>query len=990
VAVTFVIGLPGSGKTTYCLDAITENSEASFYIVPEQSSLQAERMLVNKSPSAAIMRAQALSFGRLAYHVFANSGGAPTKQLNDTAKHMLLRKILQECQLSFYSSRAIKMPGFIEKLSQTITEFSQYTIAPSDLENRSAKLTDLAEILRRYRENIRGRYLVTGETLELLSDILEESDYLRDGMFWVDGFKDFTPGELLVLAKLMSLARDITITLTMDNASEALASELDFFYATKRSLKKLRELAESRGVTVNAPIFLKEIKRTESADLQTVTRLFPKPSQASFGGDIEILAMQDKAAELTSVAEWIKRNVLEEKRWRFKDIAVLCGDLASYEKLARNIFEPYGIPLFIDSKMGLLSHPLTELIRAAIDVAVWDWQYEGVFRLLKTGFTGLPIDEIDRLENYVLARGIKAWRWRVEWQDFEDIRLRVQELIIKPEESNSVAGFAKQIYDWLYFLDIPAKLEGLLSDCEDQEQARWHRQIWPRIGEIFDKLVEILGEDTLTIKEFGDILEAGLKSADMGLIPPSLDQVVMGDIGRSRYPEIKALWVLGANDGLLPPPAAGGSLLTEDERAELTSTGLELAPDIPRQFSDNMLALYTALSQPRETLILSYSRAGSDGKPLRPSPVIARLKKIFPNLREGTASTSSEILIGEASPELVNLSRESAAILYGDSFQTSASRLESYARCPFAYFMNYNLSARERAIYEVRPMDLGILYHDVLAKATEELSRNKAWQTASRDDLTQIVNNYAEEVLQGESDHVLRSSARNMYILQRVKSICSVSLWALCEQYRRGEFETAGIETGIDGIVIPLENRQMIVSGRIDRVDVLGDYVKIIDYKSGATRFSVEEVQSGFQLQLLLYMNALISRSDKKPGGVFYFNIDDPILAVDEKLEPAVLEAMLLKQFKMSGLVLAEEDNVVGMDKHLQETGESVVIPVSIKKDGSFGKSSSVADAEGFEGLCQAVEDQVKEIGGRMVSGAIAPSVNLHCRYCRYAVVCET
>ena len=1088
---TFVLGLPGSGKTTHCINAITEaaskflasDSPPLFYIVPEQYSLQAERLLIARSSAGAIMQAQALSFGRLAYYVFARTGGAPTKQLNDTGKHMLLRKILQECDLSFYS-RAINKPGFIENLAQTITEFAQYNVTPTDLEQRAGrfsvesqklldadlpiKLKDLGLILRRWREHITGQYLVTGETLELLAEVLSSEDgsasnCLQGGLFWIDGFNGFTPQERHVLGRIMLVAKEVTIALTMDKIPDTTQNSSlhfsDFFYATKNTFMLMHDMAEAHNVPVNKPIFFLDSHRhANQPSLLALAKLFPKPykSYDNNVGNIKILPLQDKAAELNKVAEWVRFNVVDEKRWKFRDIAVLCGDLSGYEKLAHNIFKLHGIPLFVDSKMEVLSHPLTELIRAAVATLAWDWQYEGVFRMLKTGFVkNLSTDEIDKLENYVLARGIKGWRWRTQWRNMddtmpmEDIRLRVLNMMEPLQKLLSgkapISEYAHSIYTWLYSLNVPNTLTFLLNesvDAKDQEQARWHRQIWPRIGDLFDKLVEILGDIRVTAQEFADILDSGLKSADLGLIPPSLDQVVMGDITRSRYPEIKALWVLGANDGQLPPPIGESSLLTEVERSVLQSSGMDLAPDLPRQLSDSMVALYGALCQPNEELVLSYSKINQDGKPLRYSPILTRFKKIFPELNlevntevfdtknldtqeskepQEVMEESAELTAGTMQ-EVMPLSSKYTDILYGDNFYTAASRLETYVQCPFAYFLTYNLKARERAIYQVRAMDLGILYHDVLAKATGDLTNNHRWHSAKYSDLEKIVHYYAEKALPME-DHVLRSSARNKYILDRVKRICTVSLWALCEQFRRGSFSVSGIEMDLGktgGIVIPLDNsqigsqnnsqvnKQMIVTGRIDRIDVLDEkdekgekepYFKIIDYKSGTMGFSMEEVKAGTQLQLLLYMNALLKSSldysENKPGGVFYFNIDDPILPIDKKLDEESRDSMLLKQFRMSGLVLADEKNITGMDKHLVINGtDSLVIPVSIKKDGGFSKNSSIVSKEEFTGLCQYVEDKVKEIGEQMSSGIIKPKdfdngKHSPCKHCKYGAVCR-
>ena len=491
----------------------------------------------------------------------------------------------------------------------------------------------------------------------------------------------------------------------------------------------------------------------------------------------------------------------------------------------------------------------------------------------------------------------------------------------------------------------------------------------------------------MAVQDFANILDAGLRSADLGLIPPALDQVLMGDITRSRFPELKALWVLGANDGVLPPPSPSTSLLTEDEREKLRKQGLHLAPGLVRQMNDNWLALYGALCQPKEQLILSYSRATSEGKLLRPSTAILRLKKIFPKL-EVEEPAPIEEREAELPQIILPLSDSSISLQYGESggvFEIAASQLEAYAMCPFAYFMN-KLKAHERQIYQVRPVDLGILYHEVLARATQDPD----WHRLDTEGISKLVHTHAEAVINGESDHVLQSSARNMYILKRVKEICNISLWALSEQYNRGEYIISGTETGAGTVNIPLDNgMQMVVTGRIDRVDTFGDYLKIIDYKSGSTTFSLEEMRAGTQLQLMLYMNSLL-KPENKPGGVFYFNIDDPILRTDSTIDPAVRELLLLKEFRMSGLALSDPDNIAGLDKHLQSGEDSLIIPVSMNKDGSFAKKSQVANAQEFAQLRKEATDTAKRLGEEMSSGVIAPVARKSeaCKRCKFAAIC--
>ncbi|MCL1988309.1 MAG: PD-(D/E)XK nuclease family protein [Firmicutes bacterium] len=1039
----FILGRSGSGKTTHCINQITANLSNSnismFYIVQEQETLQAERILANATAYQTVIGAQALSFKRLAYHVFTRSGGVPTKQLNDTGKHILLRKILQECNLTFYS-RAINMAGFIESLAQTVTEFAEYEILPSDLESRAAraaadgninmasKLTDLAVIFRKYTENIAGKFLVADETLKLLVDALETSDYLDNTIFWIDGFKFFTPQEISVIRKLLQISQNVTITLTMDNPPQngEPPKLSDFFYTTKQTFNLLKTKAAELNIPVNTPILLDSPQRHKNNwEFLAITNHFAK-SQANYSEPpqaVKIVPSQDKWAELTLAAKWVKSKIAAG--YKFNDIAIACGDLSSYEKLAKNIFETHEIPLFVDNKPNILLHPLTELIRAAIDVVVWDWQYESVFRLLKTGFTDIPIDEIDILENYVLARGIKSWRWKNRWRDLNETRQKVIETLapfsdgLRPDKKMSVTEISLRIYNWLYKLDVPSKLAKLLEsaakeDGGDQEQALWHKQIWRCISEVFDKLVEILGDETVTIKMFSEILDAVFKSEDLGLIPPTLEQVILGDAKRSHYPEIKALWILGANDGQLPMPEIQNTLITDDEREILRSFNLKLSPDIPHLTNYSMMALHSILCKPKDELVLSYSRTSLDGKQLRPSTVLLRLKKIFTNLQEESETTENAENIEntetvENSAQINDLSKKYAEILYGDSlstFVTNATHLESYSRCPFSYFMQYNLQARPREIYRVKPTDLGNMYHDIIAQVVTHLTQNNAWETANRTNLEQLVQTFAELHLEkneygGSKNHVLHSNARNMYILQSAKNICTVSLWALCEQYRRGTFKISSIEEKSQQLDILLESqKKMSVTGRIDRVDTLAiseterEYVKIIDYKSGKAKFSLNEVLAGRQLQLMLYLNTFLQNSKVKPGGVFYFNIDDPIIKEDSALSQEERDEKLLQEFKLSGLVLGELHNIFGLDKTLQSDNKrSSIIPVEINKDGEFSKKSSVANREEFKQLCNTVTQQAAQIGTKMTNGTLQPSPSnkistKHCNYCNYKSTC--
>jgi len=776
---------------------------------------------------------------------------------------------------------------------------------------------------------------------------------------------------------------------------------------------------------------------------------------------IEILSAADRYAAVYAAAHKILTWV--NAGHRFRDIAIVCGNRGHYEKTLTTAFERLGIPLFMDSEIDILSHPLTELIRAALSILVHNWNYEAVFRFLKTGLTCLGMDTIDVLENYVLAHGIGGYRWQYpfggadahpsneahEANTCEQSPKEMQEIDktapppndaaghIPPAEAgrlhllaalsafgstrpkDTVKNFSHKVFQMLYDLQVPKTLESWYDrhmSAGDPATARIHKQVWPKICEVFDKLVEILGDEKVSLETFASILDAGLSQVGLGRIPPTVDQVVLGDMGRSRYPEIKAMLVLGANEGAFPPIAASPGLFSEDERRHLQNTDIELAPDNLTRINDQYYALYCALSQPSRQLTFIYAEGEPSGAVLRPSHVLRRVQALMgleaakaPQLREYEP-------IPSVAPEAPVLA--TANDIYGPTVITAASRLEAFARCPYAYFLNYLLQARPRQRYQVLPADLGNLYHDVLARFTNGIAAGEiAAGSLDRDTINALAGQLITELTPEAA--AFRASARNRHILSKAESICATSIWALTEHLKRGDFMSIGAEVGfgpadsqaglaqpglnISGALMLENGRNLILTGRIDRVDTLaGDageqYVRIIDYKSGRARFDISEVEQGIQLQLMLYMNALTKNPESNlcPAGAFYFPIDDPIIDADSDLPPAALDEALLKRFRLSGVALTGDNILGGMDKRLAPGIDSAVIPVKLNKDGRLAKTSkpTVLEPGDFALLAQAAEDKVKELGRRMTSGdieakPIKKGTQSPCQYCDYGAICK-
>ena len=490
------------------------------------------------------------------------------------------------------------------------------------------------------------------------------------------------------------------------------------------------------------------------------------------------------------------------------------------------------------------------------------------------------------------------------------------------------------------------------------------------------------------------------------------------------------------NEGNIPKNTESGGLLTELDRDFFEDQGVELAPGPKELMNMQRFYLYLNLTRPSEHLYLSYSCSNSKGEAVSPAYLIGTIRKLFPELSTEraeepenlldlleTPSTGFGFLLSGLeneemqreplfqelyswylrSPEYQDLTRklteaafvrkpadrisESVAkALYGEISEYSATRLERFAACAFAHFLQYGLVVTERAEYEFRAMDMGNVLHQALEKFAAELRRKGLdWAELEEEQRDRIAEYCMEQVAADYGNTILKSSARNQYMIQRTLRILKRTVWALQEQLRCGKFVPEGFEVSIGG-------------GRIDRLDVLKEdkkvYVKVIDYKSGNTSFDLVGVYYGLQLQLVVYMDAAMEAEKNKhpdcqiePAGIFYYNIKDPMIQTVIRDDLQNLEKKIYKELKMNGLVNSSDDIL-----HKIDAGASS-LPVSFKKDGGFRKGSSVATREQFQLLNQYVKNKIAEIRSHILSGdaEVSPyemGKKNACAYCAYQGVC--
>ncbi|MHC8971135.1 helicase-exonuclease AddAB subunit AddB [Priestia aryabhattai] len=913
----FLLGRSGSGKTEYLLNSMRQEllnaplGHPLIYIVPEQMTFQSEYALVQTPGLEGMMRAQVYSFTRLAWRILQEVGGISRYHVDQTGIHMMLKKIIehQKKELRLFANSS-EQAGFIEELEKMVKEFKQYTVDAPSLEEMKQKLQaedekvladklhDLHLIYGELEKQLMTKYVDGEDYLKLLSEKVASSAYLAQATIYVDGFHHYTPQELTVLVELMKVCRKVKIAVTSDYSyQDFIPNDLHLFRLTSETYQEIMSLAAENGIEIQEPNVFNEQKRHQnSPELAYLERYYderPTPEFQSEPEHIQLLPAVSRRAEVEGIAREVL-SLVRDHGYRYRDIALIVRNAEDYHDLLQTIFRDYEIPYFIDQKRAMFHHPLVEFIRSVLEVVSGSWRYETIFRAVKTDLL-FPLssdvhqlrEEMDELENYVLAYGIQGSKWTSKepftyrkYLSLEDMNLgktdeelafeqkinELKNMIVPPiyslQQKLKQAKIGKEkaeaLYRFLTNLDIPQKIEALRNRCEEEgklQEAREHEQVWKAILHLFDQFVEMMGEEKVSISLFADLFETGLDSMQFALVPPALDQVVVASFERSRLSDIKASFVLGVNDGVIPAKPKSDGLLSEKEREQLLESGLLLAPTGRQKLFDEQFLIYLALSSSSEKLYVSYPLANEEGKTLLPSLVINRVKELFPLLQEKLLMTEPTDLEEEKQVDYITnpltsiahlasqlqgwkrhypmssawwdvynfyvensdwnsysekvlsslfykneakrLTKKTSQRLYGKHIQASVSRMEKFEACPYAHFASHGLKLKERKVFKLAAPDIGELFHAALKMISDELrGGQKEWKNLTRKDCQQLSTAAVHELAPRLQNEILLSSNRHHYLTHKLQQIIERASLVLSEHAKVSGFVPVGLELG--------------------------------------------------------------------------------------------------------------------------------------------------------------------------------------------------
>lgn len=1064
-----IYGKSGSGKSSYCFSEIArliekENEKKIFIITPEQFSFTAERKLMDemsKLGSNATIYAEVITLSRMAYRVMQEVGG-DDEHLSKCGKAMLIYSILSNNQknLKFLG----KTDENIDLSMRAITEFKKHGVSVNDLLGEidktedvylKNKLQDMACIYQNFEEKISGSYIEDTDLLTILAANLGKVDLVKDSIIFIDEFAGFTYQEYQVIKEMLALAKEVNITMCVDNLDFNTNPDIDIYYPNKLTVKRLLDLAKENDIGTEEPVHLSFEPRFKTEELKFLSNNLYNTKSTKYGKDVENLSIflaKNEYSEVEEVAKKIQKLVREENM-RYNDISIITKNIEGYSSLVRAIFREYDIPVFIDEKRDLNQNIIVQYVLSILEILTKNFSSESIFSYIKLGFFDYEKEEIFKLENYCNKWGIKLNKWKKDFTyelDNENKKNEVQRLneirkeIINPllklqddiRKERTAKNITNLLYNFLISQNIEEKVENKIKELEENnlvDLANEYKESYQIILDIFDEIVLIFDEDKMTVDKYQKILKIGLKNSGLGKIPGTADQVILGDVDRSRSHKVKVVFILGLNDGSFPSVNKDEGFLDDSDREILKQDGIELANGTIDQLYEDKFNIYKAFTTAEEKLYLSYSSSDKDGKSLRPSVLITQIKRMYPKLEEESdvitkkyelvnkkvtyeelieniAKIKNKEEIDEVWYQIYNyyksqedwnkklqedleglrytnlpedIKQENIDKLYGNTLKTSISRLEKYRSCPFSYYLQYGLKLKEKEELKIQSFNTGSFMHETIDNFFEYVKQeNINLAEIEEEQILEIVSKIIEESLSLNKNFIFTATTKYKVLVRRLKKIVAKALKYIIQTIIYSDFSVEGTEVEFSEkgkykpIILELENGKKIeITGKIDRIDTAnnedGKYLRIIDYKSSAKNIDLNEVYAGLQIQLLTYTDAICREEDIMPAGIFYFSLLEQMVKADKRIDEDEIEELIRKNFRMKGLIVADV-KIIKMNDNTLEQGSSKLVPAAITAKGSVNqKWTNGVKQEDFKVLQDYIYKTIRDISKEILSGKI-------------------
>ena len=957
-------------------------------------------------------------------------------------------------------SSFLRRRGFVSEFKSLLSELEQYacdaemlSVAAESLNSEGHKaffdkLCDIALIYSEYKKEINKNFTTYEELLGILDERLQDSDFLKSSYVFFDGFTGFTVSQYKIIETIIKRAEYVCLSLSYEgeklHPEAAHAASGNLFFMTDNCIEKIKTLAGNKASDITFTFTDKEIKgKTNAPELEFLRhKFFVNPvtgrKQERFEEEIsaiEIFEADDIKEEMSLVIDKIKYLIAREG-YRYKDIAVVMEDIESYGDMSYKLMKQGNIPAFLDRTEDVSADPFIESMRALLKIVTAGFTYENIFRYIKTGFSPVPLADIDELDNYCLATGIKnEAKWKAKWTRIPG-RLKVNEAgeyesyydldklnEIRKSLYEHISAFKKDFNAAKKVNEKTAVIESVLNGEHTAERinelfctplGEELRQVIVRTAELFDDTRSLFGEEKLSSEEYADMLDAAFEEMSAGFIPPVNDCVIIGDTDRTRLSNIRALFVVGVNDGVIPKKSSPHGILNDADIMRLEAQSISLAPSSKELAFTNKFYLYLLLTKPFDKLYLSYCRKDIQGDSLKESYLIKDMLAAFNKLkvtpvsekdtRISIASLKESNASGNIMLSDITLAPSGVELLYGGEVEGSITSFEKYAGCPFSFFLSKGLKIYPRDRYEFTPADFGTVVHDILYRILQGCIKNNILiHELSDSDRLGLVE---KQLKSAEKEYyILSDNERNKFIRYSIKKMAASTLKAVGIQLAGGKFSPFAFEKRFSE-ELDVKGGSLKFGGTIDRSDISVNgenvYLRIVDYKTGNTEFDLTKFYHGRNLQLVSYLSAaekeiteLYPGKNIIPAALCYMKASDPVAPEDRKLLTGEeIDDYITGEYRMKGIVADDAMSVIVNDAE----GSSKVIEELKFNDGKLKKSSNLIPIKKIRLLQEYNRDKLCDIAGEILGGKadvspladrVSSSGFLPCEYCEYRQVCN-
>ncbi len=1051
MGLNIISGPAKSGKTQYIMYLIEKESLPLIQIVPEQISLSYENKIIEKCGYLSADR-DVLSFGRLFYRVYKELSYKKREYISSSGKAIILTKIMEQNlkNLKVFNNEK-RLSSYSQSVLETISEFKRYGVMPQNTKEFSestqdaytkAKFSDLTLLYSEFDKELSKFGCNSEDNLNLLLSLIPESNYIKERVFYIDGFSSFTTVELNIIELLIKYSKAVYITVKTDLKNMYLFEETE---NTRRSLLNLCPSANEITLTDN---------NYHIGELLHLCENYGKFSPKKYMGeltDINVFVAESIGSEIDLVA----RNIVNDIKhgYSFSDIYVVASDPSEYLNLLESSFKLHNINLYTDKKHNVLNHALSLVFISLFDIFINGFDFESVFSFLKSGFLDIPSENISLFENYVLKHGIKGKAYFEDFKfdtlspDYDTInqtRKALLDIVMpfreKTKGKNSCSVFCDALKDFISRINLYEKTSLLVNELtlnNKKDIAKETSLVFNSIIKTIKETHALLADYSVGIERFKELFVAGLGEHSISIVPPDADAVTFSSLDAVRNHDVKILYILNANEGHFPKTTLKTGVITDTERLNLKEFGLTLAPDNKRNAMAQPFKIYEILTAPQVKLTLSRSLADSDGKPTIPSPVLKSLKDIFPRLSQKGFMDKTEALLVSTPHATIRqillnkdvdfknavswynkspgwkekfnrltqnksfilkaqLNEEASRLLWKKELNVTVSRLESFSRCPFKFLMDYGLKLKEREDSKVKINDAGTFVHKIMEEAVKKITDDgNTYDTLTKENCILIAENvykYAVDELVKVHPNI---SKKDLLLLQRMKKAASDAVLAVAHHINAGDFipYRTELEIGKDEI-LPLEiitpkGNKVKLYGKIDRVDKENEGFRIIDYKSSDKELKLGRIYEGISLQLITYATALKDTLGK-PKGMYYFIFSPKLIEQSVAYSPDLVQKEMVNAYRLSGFTVGGTDSIINADNAMDK--RSTVIKASVNKDGEIKSSYLITDKE-FEQLSEKAIENMGKFSDKIIAGEfdISPLSDERkaCEFCPYSSVCR-